>query len=107
LLFLPFIFGASPDEWTKCTRSDLCSNINNECSGSIGDAPQCCTANEQIPGTNNFCCKVGTNFNWQTGVCGTCFDNIKNQLETGVDCGGTCVTSTTEICNGIDDNKKL
>jgi len=36
---------------------------------------------------------------------GNCADGIQNGDETGVDCGGRCVTTDQEVCNGLDDNK--
>jgi hypothetical protein len=36
---------------------------------------------------------------------GNCSDGIQNGDETGVDCGGSCMTNDPEICNGLDDNK--
>ncbi len=33
-----------------------------------------------------------------------CDDGIMNGDETGIDCGGSCVTADPELCNGIDDN---
>jgi hypothetical protein len=38
-------------------------------------------------------------------ITGNCADGIQNGDETGVDCGGSCITSDPEICNGLDDNK--
>ena len=36
---------------------------------------------------------------------GDCADGIQNGDETGVDCGGNCMTADQEVCNGLDDNK--
>jgi len=100
LLFLPFTFGAVPDKWVEC--KNFCSFSINKCEGT-GDA--CCIAGEQDSVTSKFCCNNIGVYGWQDTVCETCIDEIKNQDETGVDCGGVCVTSDTEICNGVDDDK--
>lgn len=38
-------------------------------------------------------------------ITGNCSDGIQNGDETGIDCGGSCITDVNEICNCIDDNK--
>jgi len=35
----------------------------------------------------------------------SCDNGIQDGDETGVDCGGSCVTLNEELCNGLDDNR--
>jgi len=91
LLFLPFAFGGSDEVWRLCDKN------NDETTENFHKIT--------ISPTSYYCCDIAGTFKWQTSECETCDDEIENQDEAGVDCGGICVTSTTEICNGIDDNK--
>ena len=94
--------------WGSCENaiypelSDLCNDgIDNDCDGQ---------ADENCAFSQGTCLDKIKN-NGETGVdcggpcpsCGTCSDGMKNQNETGVDCGGTscpsCATCSDRIQN--------
>lgn len=75
----------------NCLGVSMCGDYSSSLS---------CSAN--LCGVNSLCSWNATN-----NVClaQTCSDGIQNQNETGIDCGGVCL-SGGEICgNGFDDNR--
>ncbi|MEM4245109.1 MAG: MopE-related protein [Candidatus Nanoarchaeia archaeon] len=75
------------------------------CSGYKGPVPEVCNGSkdEDCDGlvdcddascsSSSFCTGTTT-----TGATPTCYDGIKNQGETGVDCGGPCPACTAKTC---------
>ncbi|MBI2142831.1 hypothetical protein HYU20_00630, partial [Candidatus Woesearchaeota archaeon] len=97
--------GAYPSVTQTC-KSD-CSGYDGSC-GSCGDGtvngPEACEAGQTktCADGSKVSCSSPT-CTWL--ACPSCSDGVKNQGETGVDCGGSCV-SGTEVCNdGLDNDR--
>ncbi len=83
-------------DWQECiegTQIKICTDVNN------------CNSQEGIPETSQSCA---------VEIKETCFDEIKNQDEAGIDCGGFCekkcgfLTMVGSVINGpIDLGKKF
>ncbi len=95
------------DDGDACTTGDV-YDANCNCAGTFQDSDSdgVCDTNDQCPGSTagasvdtNGCvpgCTDANAHNYNAdaqaddGSCETCFDNIQNGDETGIDCGGSC-----------------
>jgi len=103
-----------PQDYQCCASYQLCDKSKNQ---------GCCYLGDDSYNENLYSC---VDFNTDNNNCGTCrnkcaagsicidgscqtphscSDNIQNGDETGIDCGGSCITVATEVCNNYDDDR--